>query len=106
MSPNLCVIYFLIGLIYSSPPIHGLKTSGILTEPSACCICSTNAGKTRDVARPEPFKVLANLVLPVALSRVFPALVEQMQQAEGSVKIPEVLRPWMGGLEYIKPIKK
>ena len=42
----------------------------------------------------------------LATSRVFPALVEQMQQADGSVKIPEVLRPWMGGLEYIKPIKK
>ena len=42
----------------------------------------------------------------LATSRVFPALVEQMQQADGSVKIPEILRPWMGGLEYIKPIKK
>ena len=42
----------------------------------------------------------------LATSRVFPALVEQMQQADGSIKIPEVLRPWMGGLEYIKPIEK
>ncbi len=41
----------------------------------------------------------------LATSRVFPALVEQMQQPDGSVKIPEVLRPWMGGLEFIKPIK-
>ncbi|MBQ0008787.1 MAG: serine--tRNA ligase [Firmicutes bacterium] len=41
----------------------------------------------------------------LATSRVFPALVEQMQQPDGSVKIPEVLRPWMGGLEYIKPKK-
>ena len=42
----------------------------------------------------------------LATSRVFPALLEQMQQADGSVKIPEVLRPWMGGLEFIKPVKK
>lgn len=42
----------------------------------------------------------------LATSRIFPALVEQFQQADGSVKIPEVLRPYMGGLEYIKPIKK
>lgn len=42
----------------------------------------------------------------LATSRVFPALVEQMQQEDGSIKIPEVLRPYMGGLEYIKPIKK
>lgn len=42
----------------------------------------------------------------LATSRVFPAIVEQFQQPDGSVKIPEVLRPWMGGLEFIKPIKK
>ena len=42
----------------------------------------------------------------LATSRIFPALVEQMQQEDGSIKIPEVLRPYMGGHEYIKPIKK
>ena len=42
----------------------------------------------------------------LATSRIFPALVEQFQQADGSIKIPEVLRPFMGGLEYIKPNKK
>lgn len=42
----------------------------------------------------------------LATSRIFPAMVEQMQQPDGSIKIPEVLRPYMGGLEYIKPIKK
>lgn len=41
----------------------------------------------------------------LATSRIFPALVEQMQQPDGSIKIPEVLRPYMGGLEFIKPIK-
>ena len=41
----------------------------------------------------------------LATSRVFPAIIEQFQQADGSVKIPEVLRPFMGGLEYIKPVK-
>ena len=28
------------------------------------------------------------------------------EQPDGSIKIPEVLRPWMGGMEFIKPIKK
>lgn len=42
----------------------------------------------------------------LATSRIFPALLEQFQQADGSVVIPEVLRPWMGGLEVLKPIKK
>jgi seryl-tRNA synthetase len=42
----------------------------------------------------------------LATSRIFPALVEQLQQEDGSIVIPEVLRPYMGGLEVIKPIKK
>jgi len=42
----------------------------------------------------------------LATSRVFPAIVEQFQQADGSVVIPEVLRPYMGGISVLKPIKK
>lgn len=42
----------------------------------------------------------------LATSRVFPALVEQLQQEDGSVIIPVPLRKYMGGLEVLKPIKK
>ena len=42
----------------------------------------------------------------LATSRIFPALLEQCQQEDGSVVIPEVLRPFMGGLDVIKPAKK
>ena len=42
----------------------------------------------------------------LATSRIFPAILEQYQQADGSVIIPEVLRPWMGGLEKLEPVKK
>ena len=42
----------------------------------------------------------------LATSRVFPAILEQYQQEDGSVIVPEVLRPYMGGIEVIKPIKK
>ena len=38
----------------------------------------------------------------LATSRVFPALIEQYQQADGSVIVPEVLRPFMGGQTVIK----
>ena len=41
----------------------------------------------------------------LATSRVFPAILEQFQQKDGSVLIPEVLQPFMGGLKVIKPIK-
>ncbi len=42
----------------------------------------------------------------LATSRVYPAILEQFQQADGSVVIPEPLRKFMGGLEVLKPIKK
>ena len=37
----------------------------------------------------------------LATSRVMPAIVEQFQNADGSVTVPEVLRPFMGGVEKI-----
>jgi seryl-tRNA synthetase len=30
-------------------------------------------------------------------------VLENNQQADGSIVIPDVLRPWMGGVEVIKP---
>lgn len=38
----------------------------------------------------------------LATSRVMPAIVEQYQNADGSVTVPEVLRPFMGGVEVIR----
>ncbi|MBQ3047696.1 MAG: serine--tRNA ligase [Clostridia bacterium] len=38
----------------------------------------------------------------LATSRLIPAIVEQYQNADGSVTVPEVLRKYMGGLEVIK----
>ncbi len=37
----------------------------------------------------------------LATSRIFPAIVEQYQQEDGSILIPEVLQPWMGGQRII-----
>ena len=39
----------------------------------------------------------------LATSRILPAIVEQFQQPDGSVLIPEKLRPWMGGQERLAP---
>jgi len=41
----------------------------------------------------------------LATSRLVPAILEQFQQADGSVIIPEVLRPFVGGLEKLSPKK-
>jgi seryl-tRNA synthetase len=38
----------------------------------------------------------------LGLPRTFIAVLENYQQADGSVVVPEVLRPWMGGIEIIK----
>ena len=38
----------------------------------------------------------------LATSRVMPAIVEQYQNADGSVTVPEVLRPYMGGVDVIR----
>jgi len=39
----------------------------------------------------------------LATSRIIPAIVEQNQQADGSVIVPEVLRPYLGGKEVFEP---
>lgn len=42
----------------------------------------------------------------LATPRVFPAILEQNQNKDGSVTIPEVLRKYMGGLEKLEPVKQ
>jgi len=39
----------------------------------------------------------------LGLPRTLIAVMEQNQQADGSIIIPEVLRPWMGGVDIIRP---
>ncbi|MCD4671921.1 MAG: serine--tRNA ligase [Anaerolineaceae bacterium] len=39
----------------------------------------------------------------LGMPRTMIAVLENYQQADGSVVVPEVLRPWMGGIEVIKP---
>jgi seryl-tRNA synthetase len=39
----------------------------------------------------------------LGMPRTLIAVLENYQQADGSVVVPEVLRPWMGGIEVIHP---
>jgi seryl-tRNA synthetase len=39
----------------------------------------------------------------VAVSRALLAILENGQQADGSIVVPEALRPWLGGMEWIGP---
>jgi seryl-tRNA synthetase len=38
----------------------------------------------------------------LGLPRTLIAIMENNQQADGSILVPEVLRPWMGGVDIIK----
>jgi len=37
----------------------------------------------------------------LASTRAIIALVENHQQADGRIRIPQALRPWLGGQEYL-----
>ena len=41
--------------------------------------------------------------LDLAVGRTLVAILENNQQADGSVIVPKALRPWMGGLELLEP---
>ncbi len=51
--------------------------------------------------RPEPVHTLNGSGL--AVGRTLIALMENLQEADGSFRVPEAIRPYMGGLERISP---
>jgi seryl-tRNA synthetase len=42
----------------------------------------------------------------LGMPRTMIAVLENYQQADGSLVVPEVLRPWMGGIDVIQPVKR
>ena len=56
--------------------------------------------RREDTGKPEFLHTLNGSGL--ATSRIFPALVEQNQRADGSIVVPEVLRKYQGGIEVIE----
>ena len=56
--------------------------------------------RLKEGAKPEGFVHTLNNTA-IATSRTMIALIEQYQQADGTIKIPEVLRPYMNGMEII-----
>jgi seryl-tRNA synthetase len=51
--------------------------------------------------KPEPLHTLNGS--GVAVGRAMVAVLENYQNADGSVTVPEALRPYMGGLEVLRP---
>lgn len=86
-----------------------IPSMGIYKEVSSCSNAydyQARRGNIRfrrkDAKKPELLHTLNASGL--ATSRVLPAIVEQYQQADGSVVVPEVLRKWMGK-EILSPKK-
>ena len=57
--------------------------------------------RNKETGKPELLHTLNGSGL--AIGRTLLAVLENYQQADGSVIIPEVLRPYMGGQEILKP---
>jgi len=77
-------------------------------EVSSCSNCEAFQARRANVryrptseAKPEFLHTLNGSGL--ALPRTVIAILENYQQEDGSVVVPEVLRPWMGGVDLIRP---
>lgn len=60
--------------------------------------------RNKETGKPELLHTLNGSGL--AIGRTLLAVLENYQQADGSIVIPDVLRPYMGGQEVLAPVKK
>jgi seryl-tRNA synthetase len=83
-----------------------LPSQGIYREISSCSNFEDFQARRANIRyRPEP-KAKPRLVHTLngsglAIGRTLVAILENYQQADGSVTVPEVLQPYMGGMESI-----
>jgi len=83
-----------------------LPSQGRYREISSCSNCEAFQARRMQArwrnpatGKPEPLHTLNGS--GVAVGRALVAVIENYQNADGSVTVPEVLRPYMGGLERI-----
>ncbi len=86
-----------------------LPGQGKYREISSCSNCEAFQARRMqarwrnpETGKPEPLHTLNGS--GVAVGRALVAVLENYQNADGSVTVPQALRPYMGGLEVIKPI--
>jgi seryl-tRNA synthetase len=84
-----------------------LPGQGKYREISSCSNCESFQARRMqarwrnpETGKPEPVHTLNGS--GVAVGRALVAVLENYQQADGSVVVPEALRPYMGGLELLK----
>lgn len=88
-----------------------LPSQGRYREISSCSNCEDFQARRAEIRyRPEGGRKarLAHTLngSGLAIGRTIVALLENYQQADGTVTIPEVLRPYMSGLERIGPLAR
>ncbi|KAA9089665.1 serine--tRNA ligase [Microbacterium radiodurans] len=84
-----------------------VPTQGAYRELTSTSNCTTYQARRLDIRyRPDGGKTapVATLNGTLATTRWIVALLETHQRADGSVVIPEVLRPYLGGLEIAEPL--
>ncbi len=84
-----------------------VPTQGAYRELTSTSNCTTFQSRRLDIRyRPDGGKTapVATLNGTLATTRWIVALLETHQRADGSVVIPEVLRPYLGGLEIAEPV--
>lgn len=100
-SNNILISYVLVQQISSASNCTDYQSRrlGIRYRPESSSSSSPKKGKN---ATPTQFVHTLNATA-CAVPRMIVSLLENFQQEDGSVIIPEPLRPFMGGLQIIKP---
>lgn len=75
-----------------------------LTSTSNCTTYQARRLNTRHRSEGGKTQPVATLNGTLATTRWIVALLETHQRADGSVLVPEVLRPYLGGLEVLEPV--
>ncbi|MDU3567591.1 MAG: serine--tRNA ligase, partial [Cutibacterium avidum] len=85
-----------------------LPTQSRYREITSTSNCTTFQARRLSIRHrgPDGVEPLATLNGTLcAMTRIIIMLLENHQQADGSVRVPEALRPYLGGREFIEPPK-
>jgi seryl-tRNA synthetase len=85
-----------------------VPTQGTYRELTSTSNCTTFQARRLDIRyRTESGKTtpVATLNGTLATTRWLVAILETHQQPDGSVRVPEALRPYLGGLEVMEPVR-
>ncbi len=85
-----------------------IPTQGTYRELTSTSNCTTYQARRLDIR----FRTESGTTTPVATlngtlatTRWLVAILESHQQADGSVRVPDALRPYLGGLELMEPVR-